>query len=229
MLICKNFNNISEQQQLLVNKGYGEVSVSALKFDRYYTDEEKNNNRKQADSMTSSEWSSHCDKVAREFGDKFEKIEQIFENSKYNIHQITKETSTIEHYRSNWDFYFYSNRGWNNADYMDFFTLTFNKNRTIEENMSLLEEVLELIKTIEVNNIDCTVLYTFIPNKEKIEKECDILCERLQGKFINHLGMTGKIKVVSENANNKVYGFFKKGSKKKYYHISANELILANC
>lgn len=229
MLINKDFSYISEGNKKLINMGYGELGVNSITFDRYYTDEEKANNKKLADTMNNIEWNKHCEKIQKNFGIIFNEIVEKFVNSKYDIHQITKDTSSMEHYSSDWDLYFYSNKGWNNTEYMDFFRLDFNKKRIAEENLLLLEELIKFIKELEYKNICCRIQYTFIPNKEKIYIKYTELCESLQDKFIEFSGIVGKIKVVGEIEDNKEYGFFKKGSRKKYYLIAQENLILSQC
>lgn len=226
MLIKENFNYINDVERELIKNGYGELSVYSINFDRYYTEEEKENNRKIANIMSNVEWSKHCEEVQEKFGIMFDKIVEKFINSKYDIHQLTDNTSSIEHYRSNWDLYYYCNRGWNNSKYMDFFRLNFNDTKSVEKNLSLLNELMDFVEKLDYKNISCTIQYTFIPNKEKINNKYIELCEKLQNKFIKHIGMIGKIKVINENNGIKEYGFFKKGSKKKYYSISRESLIL---
>lgn len=226
MLINKNFNYVSGNEKELIKRGYGELSINSINFNRYYSEEEKINNRNIANTMNNVEWSKHCEEIQEKFGIMFDEIVEKFADSKYNIHQLTDDTSGLEHYKSDWDLYYYCNRGWNNSNYMDFFRLSFNNNRSVEENLNLLNELIDFIKKLDYKNISCTIQYTFIPNEEKINDRYINLCEKLQGKFIEFSGMVGKIKIVKEMENYKEYGFFKKGSRKKYYSISRENLIL---
>ena len=226
MKIKKNLSYITENQKRLIDKDYGKMSVYSLNFSRYYNEEEKANNSRIYETMTHEQWEERCNEIQKHFGIMFDEIEEKLINSKYDIHQLTDATSTMEHYRSNWDLYYYCNRNRNNSGYMDHFKLSFNSNRTVEENLKLLDELIEYIKTLDYKNILCTIQYTFIPNKEKINNKYVEICDKLQNKFIEYAGMIGKIKVVRESENNKEYGFFKKGSRKKYYSISKENLIL---
>ena len=111
---------------------------------------------------------------------------------------------------------------------MDCFKLSFNKNRTPEENIKLLEEIIPLVEGMDYENIGCRIQYNAVINNGKVEKEAKIICDSLIGKSIIYCGMIGKIKVVSERNGNKEYGFFKKYARSKYYHISYVDILAMN-
>lgn len=71
-------------------------------------------------------WSKHCEDVARGFSKSLNDILKHFVD-KYDVHQVSEETSTMEHYKSNWDLYFWSNEGWNGKDYMDYTYVNYQK------------------------------------------------------------------------------------------------------
>lgn len=226
MKIIYDNSYVYDNERKLVERGYGAISVHSIIFNRYYTEEERENNRKNSYNMDSIQWGKYCDTVAKNFGLQFEEIKEKFIDSKYDIHQITDETSSLEHFRSNWDLYFYSNKGWNNEDYMDFFRLSFNENRSVEENLQLLEELILFVEGLEYKNISCTIQYKFIPYEKKINTKYKEICEKVKDKMIDLMGMQGKIKVVCERDGIREYGFFKKGSRKKYYSLDKANLIL---
>lgn len=209
----------------LIEKGYADLDIHSLNFDRYYTEEEKENNRKISESMTREEWNVHCDEVSKGIYNQMLPIVELLDN-KYDIHQITEEKSSTEHYRTNWDLFFWSNRGWNNKDHFDDMRLNFNEKRTVEENKKLLDEILSLLERLEVKNVSCRVQYTIRKHEEKIKQEAIKICKMLLDKPINYNGMEGKIKVVKEHENEKIYGFIKKRSRNKYYQISESYLVL---
>lgn len=55
--------------------------------------------------MTSEQWSRHCEEVAKGFSKPLNDILKQFID-RYDIHQVSEETDTMEHYKSDWDLYF---------------------------------------------------------------------------------------------------------------------------
>lgn len=223
MYISKDFSYINANETTLIDNGYGKLSVYSIHFDRHYSEEQKEKNRKTAESMTKEEWSRHCDKIAEEFAKPLNEILEKF-LSKYSIYQASENVS----YDSDWDLFFWSDKGWNGKDFMTHFKLNFNEKRSPEQNMALLDEIISFIETMEYENIGCRIQYNAIMDNERIETEAKTICEKLVGKFIDYHGMTGKIKVVKEENGIKEYGFFKKNAKNKYYSISNSEILTMN-
>ena len=112
--------------------------------------------------------------------------------------------------------------------YITWFNLSFNTDRTPEQNMKLLEEIISFVETMEYENIGCRIQYDAVIDNERVETEAKTICERLVGKFIDYHGMTGKIKVVREENGIKEYGFFTKNARNKYYSISNTEILAMN-
>lgn len=224
MYIEHDYHYINANENLLIEKGYGKISIHSIHFDRHYSEEQKEKNRQIAEKMTKEEWSIHCEKVAKSFAKPLNDILKQFID-RYDIHQISEETDTMEHYKSDWDLYFWSNKGWNGKDYMDCFKLDFNTNRSVEKNMALLNEIIPLVESMEYENIGCRIQYNVVLDKEKIEREAKEICKKLTGKFITYCGIEGKIKVVDEVNNYKTYGFFRKGARSKYYKVSNTEIL----
>ena len=225
MFIKEDYSYISYLENKLIEKGYGKLSVHSIHFDRYFTEEQQEKNRQLAQSVTTEEWNKHCDVFGEHLNKQLMEIAEMF-NSKYNLHQFDTENSTIEHYRTDWDLHFYSNKGWNGKDYMDFFSLTFNDERTPKENISLLEEIREILKALSYENVMCRIQYDAIIDDKRVEKEAKEICESLLGKFIVYNGMIGKIKVIHELEDKKEYGFFKKKAKSNYYPIHYANILM---
>lgn len=220
MYIEHDYHYIKANENLLIEKDYGKISIHSIHFDRHYSKEQMEKNRQIAESMTNEQWSRHCDEVAKGFSKPMENILKIF-CSRYSIFQASENVP----YDSDWDLYFWSNKGWNMRDYMDCFRLSFNTNRTPEENMALLNEIIPLVESMVYENIGCYIQYTAVLDKERIEREAKEICENLIGKFITYHGMVGKIKIIGEHNGIKEYGFFRKGAKTKYYTVSYVEIL----
>lgn len=220
MYIEHDYHYINANENLLIEKGYGKISIHSIHFDKHYSEEQKEKNRQIAESMTSEQWSRHCEEIAKDFSKPIENILKIFLN-KYSIFQASENVS----YKSDWDLHFWSNKGWNGKDYMDCFSLSFNTNRSVEKNIALLNEIIPLVESMEYENIGCRIQYNAVLDKEKIEREAKEICEKLTGKFITYCGIEGKIKVVDEVNNYKTYGFFRKGARSKCYKVSNAEIL----
>ena len=209
----------------LIEKGYAEMDIHSLNFDRYYTEEEKENNRKRSHTMSTEQWNSHCEEISKTIYSRLTLIIEMLD-SKYDIYQVSEEKSTTEYYKSDWDLYFWSNKGWNNKDYYDHMKMSFNKKRTVEQNKKLLNEILEMLEQLDVKNVSCRVQYTARKDEEKIKTTATKICESLVNKPVLLKGIEGKIKVVDEYDGEKAYGFFKKRVRKSYYQISYDYLVL---
>lgn len=207
----------------MVEKGYGKVVIHSIAFDRSFSDNQKRTNLIKAKSMTKEEWSEYCLQFSKSLEKPMLEIKNLFA-SKYDIHQVSVETSTMEHYKSNWDLYFWHNT---NRPYMDYFTLTFNSKRTAEQNMDLLREITSFVELLDYHpSVECHIVYKIQYDEEKIKMDSGKICEDLKNKFIIHRGIVGKIKVIDSNGE-KRYVFFPKGKKKKYLELSLNELLTA--
>lgn len=226
MIIKHDRSYISAISFELMNRGYAELSVHSIHFDRHYNDEEKKRNSETYASMTREEWGVHCDQIAESFVVPMSEILQRFAG-KYDIHQVSPEKSTMEHYRSNWDLYCNRRgmRGYDGLHRFESFTLTFNDKRTPAENKKLLEEILRMVEGLEYKNIACRVQYSAYLYQEKIEEAAAIAFDSLNGKLINYLGSSGKIRLVGEYKGKKKYGFFEKYAKKVYTKMDCVDIL----
>lgn len=215
MKITDDYSFVSESNQTLINRGLADLSVHSLNFDRYFTDEEMEHNRKEAERLnTNSEaYSKRCEEISRNIYNQLLPIAELLDKN-FNMYQYTTEKSTMIHFNSDWDLFFYSNRGWNGKDYFDYIQISFNEKRTAKQNQELLKKVLTLLTAVKANNIKCRIQYDVIYHENEIAKEAASVFEKMGNRFIAYDGMIGKIKKVDD-----AYGFFKKGSKKHYYPI----------
>lgn len=225
-MIIKEINKIpSDFNNKLIKKGLADLVIYSLIFDRYFTEEEIEDNRTQSHILDEEDYTKRCESCSYEIYTQMYPIMDIIDG-KYNLHQYKEETCSMDHYRSDWDLYFYSNRGWNGRDYYDYVVISLNEKRPIGDNQKLTDELLGMLKSIDVKNISCRVQYTVKIHGEELHALSNTICEKLLGQFIDYEGMTGKIKLVNEFEGVKYYGFFKKGARNTYYKIDDASLVL---
>lgn len=228
MYIKHDYTYIAASSERLAKNGFGKQTVFSLTLGRYFTEAERQENSRIANSCTREEWSERCDAFSKSLDKPLSEIMKIL-CEKYDIHQTTQEKSSIQHYKSDWDLFFWSNRGWNGQDHMDTIQLTFNSERPIEYREKILEELLPMLEKMEYKNIGCRVQYCIILDDKKIFETAEsVYNEALAGKFLRYDGFEGKIKIVGKDrvSGENCYGFFRKGAKKKYYPISSAEIVL---
>lgn len=219
---------IRDKMRKLMEHGYGEKTVHSICFERYFSEEEREENRRAGESMSQEEWLQRCEALLKSFDAKLTEIMDVFKK-KYDIHQVSEETSTMAHFTSNWDLHFWSNKGCASQHYMDFVRLSFNDERAVSENNRLLEEILELVKALDgYSNIRCRVQYTVCLDEERVHREAMAVGDSLVGKDFQYRGMTGKVKVITEDENRKVFGFFKKRARSRYYCLNDVDLLLCS-
>lgn len=228
MYIKHDYSYITASSEKLVQHGFGKQTVFSLTLGRYFSEAERQENSRIANSCTREEWSARCDALSKSLDKPLTEIMKVL-CQKYDIHQTSPETDTIKHYRSEWDLFFWSNRGWNGQDHMDTVQLTFNDERPIEYRAKVLETLLPMFEKMEYKNIGCRIQYCIILDDKKIFETAEsVYNEALAGKFLRYNGLEGKIKIVGKDrvSGENCYGFFRKGAKTKYYPISSAEIVL---
>ena len=228
MYIKHDYSYITASSEKLAQHGFGKQTVFSLTLGRYFSEAERQENSRIANSCTREEWSARCDALSKSLDKPLTEIMKVL-CQKYDIHQTSPETDTIKHYRSEWDLFFWSNRGWNGQDHMDTVQLTFNDERPIEYRAKVLETLLPMLEEMEYKNIGCRIQYCIILDDKKIfETASTVYNEALAGKFLRYNGLEGKIKIVGKDrvSGENCYGFFRKGAKTKYYPISSAEIVL---
>lgn len=228
MYIKHDYSYITASSEKLAQHGFGKQTVFSLTLGRYFSEAERQENSRIANSCTREEWSARCDALSKSLDKPLTEIMKVL-CQKYDIHQTSPETDTIKHYRSEWDLFFWSNRGWNGQDHMDTVQLTFNDERPIEYRAKVLETLLPILEEMEYKNIGCRIQYCIILDDKKIFETAEsVYNEALAGKFLRYNGLEGKIKIVGKDrvSGENCYGFFRKGAKTKYYPISSAEIVL---
>ena len=225
MYFKHDYSYIKPAHTQLICAGYGETSVYSLHFGRYFSDEQKAQNAQLAKTMTSEEWSKHCDEISEALNKPLSEIVGAI-SQKYDIHQTSPETSTMEHYKSDWDLFFWSNRGWNGHDYMDCFQLSFNDKKTPAVRMQIAKDIVAMLENAEYDNIGCRIQYDAALDEGKIEDAARLIFAKVSDKFVTYNGYVGKIKEIGIQDGHVEYGFFKKNAKNKYFALSGINLLL---
>jgi len=215
MSIREDKSYLSSLDLLAIEKGIAKLDIHSIRISREpFTEEQKEENRKLADSVSREEWAIHCDESAERTAQKIEPlIEKLSE--KFIIHQY--KDNSMEHYGSNWDLFFWCNGNNKGRDY-SYVTLGTNTKRTVEERLSDIEKVLEYAQEIGFEGIDIAIQYATKYDDEKVRYIAIAYYQSVKNKFINYMGV-GKIKEVG-NGDNVHYGFFKKGASRNYYRVS---------
>lgn len=219
MKIKHNYSYMVNKE--LIDLGYAKMDVKALIFDKFFTEEQKSKNQIMHRTFSREKITEISNNRTIEFTEELNFLIDDISKS-YSIYN-KNETE----FKNNWDLFLYDNAGWNQSKYYDFLRLDFNKKRSVEENMELLEDLIKIVELYDTEKIECTVQYVTRVNEEKLEKKSLELCEKLQGKTIELMGMKGKIKLIREGREFNEYGFFKSRARKKYYPMNGNkDLVL---
>lgn len=221
-MIREDKSYMSKLDLKAIEKGIAKLDIYSLRIDReQYTEEQKEENKKLADSVSRDEWSKHCDDVKKRIAQKIEPLIESLSN-KFNIYQY--KNNSIE-YGSNWDLFFWCNCNKEGQDF-SYVTLSTNKKRTVEERSSDIKKVLEYIQEIGFKGIDVIIQYTATYNEEVVKNIALNYFNQIQNNVVKCFGYDGKIKNVgTDNKGNIYYGFFKKGARSKYYRISDMNLL----
>ena len=218
MFIVEDYHYISDSANLLIKKGFGKISVHSYKFDRYFSEEQKAENRRQAELLgtNTTEWSDRCDSSHHKFYEAASKMMEDLGN-KYTIYQYNTN-------EKEYDLFFYSNRGWNNREWYDHCELNLSKD--YEQNSKQHKELLSWLSKWQgdtENVINCRIQYDSWLDKEAIEKVVNDNIDKILDKKVLLGNREGKIKWVE--CNNE-YGFFKKGARKYYTKLNNVELLI---
>ena len=143
----------------------------------------------------------------------------------FDIHQSSTDKSTMSHYKSDWDLFFWSDRIWNNTEFISHISLTFNSNRTAKQNMELLSCVLSKLKASIPDNIYCRVQYEVRLDDDAVNEAAQAFFDTIQRKVVYYKKMPGKVKPVINFDSSVRFGFFNKGAKKKYHPLTNVDLL----
>lgn len=203
MNIKDDFYYISESDKKLIDKGLASLDVHSVHLESCHSEENDI------------------------------KIKNIVEmlNKKFLIYQYEKKEdgNYICKYADNWDLFF-----WHNGNLQYPFTDTrfnFNDNcKSYKERKRDLELLIELLKDYQEETVTVNIQYTTLYHEKEIEEIADSVYQNFKDTFIYFMGYEGKIKPVTGYKDNYhgsgcKYGFFKKGSKRKYYQITNMDIL----
>jgi hypothetical protein len=212
MIIKEDFSYV-EKDMKFIDRGYAQLDVHSIRIDRYFTEKQKEQNVKIHDAMP-DQWGKYCEEMAQKIGEKVKSIVDYLSET-FNIHQY--KDSSMEHYDSDWDLFFWCNHKHYGRDY-SYVTLSFNSKRTVTQRMSDKDRVIEILNThfTDMDGVIVYIQYTATYDDKKVKDTVNNYIPTILNTFINYAGHEGKIKSVGENR----YGFFKKGARKYYYQVS---------
>lgn len=212
--IKENKSYLSALDLAAIDNGVAELGIHSLQITNFYTNEQKADNSRLFETLTTEQWYKRCKQVKHNIAQKVEKLINELNNS-FMIYQY--KNKDIDYRNDNWDLFF-----WCNSGDMSYVRLNPNTKSTNEEQKETIDAALHLLKGIEVDGIEVTIQYTTIYNEEKVKEVVVGYCEKVEDKFIEYGGYIGKI-VKTE----KGYLFRKKGAKKQQYYIN-NNVVLKN-
>lgn len=198
MVVKDNHYYISESDKKLIDKGLASLDVHSVHLEGYHGEEVNTKIKNIVDML----------------------------NKKFLIYQYEKQENGkyICEYRDNWDLFF-----WSNGNLQYSFTDTrfnFNENkRTYEERQNDLKQLIDILKEYQEEAVTVSIQYTTMYHEKEIEQIADQVYEGIKNSFIYYMGTQGKVKPVGNYKDGYYgssckYGFFKKGSKGKYYQLT---------
>lgn len=223
-MIREDKNYLSKLDLLAIEKSIAKLDVFSLRIDReQYTEEEKAENVKIANSVSDKEWFEICNNRREITAQKIEKLMQEL-SERFVIYQYNKEDKII--YNSeDWDLFFWCNSSNGQRDY-SYVTLNLNKNRTVEKKLQDVELVLSYMQDIGIEGLDINIQYTVTYNENKVKEIVLNYVDKIKNNTIELMGYKGKIKDVGiDYEGNKCYGFFKNRSRTRYYKLSYKNIL----
>lgn len=216
----KFHDDMSRVNKTFVERGFFRAVPHSIRLDRYFTEEEKANNRAFADSHNNNEWIKRCDetreRITKENIKLMEYLKQYFTFGQYE-----------KEYSDDYDFWFWCNDLYNTTngrltgrDY-SYITLTLKGKNNFEENERVFVKAKELIKNYPAKNIQAIFQYSQIEMKENIEKEAKRIFDECNGKFVQYGSFTGKLGMKDGK-----YFFRKKNAKKYFYWVEPVDICV---
>lgn len=220
-----DYHYITEISNKMIEKGLANLDLHSIRLNTHLTEEQMQENSTAADLLTREEWSMRCSDFEALQNKKLEKIIDllskhfvIYQYKDKNISYCNRNNQTNQN-GYEWDLYCNFGSGRDAR-------LSFNNHgKTLSQRYEDLNKIKELLKGYEENSIMINIQYTQTFHEEELKETAQNVYFKIKDKFITFSGMTGKIKPVTEYNDNYFgtncqYGFFKKGSKNKFYQVT---------
>lgn len=226
-----DYSFITGKAGKMIEMGFADLDLHSIRIDTYISDEQNEKNIELLKELTNEEWDISCKEFKESQNKKVEKILDILAKH-FKIYQY--KDASIEYHNNNsyaqqngyeWDLYC-------NFDGRRDARLSFNNlGKSLEQRYEDLKKIKELLETYEDDGIKVDVQYTQSFHMDELKVKAIDTYNHLKDKFINYNGMIGKIKKVEEYNDSYygttcMFGFFKKGSKKKYYHLTNMDIVI---
>lgn len=209
-----------------VSRGYAAEDIYHLRFDFCCTDEQRDENRREHDTLPEDAWRERC-KLACESNNAF--MHKVMETiaQRFVCYQYDKEQEHKINYDSDqWDLFFWCGdwtreSGLTGRNYT-YFTLGMNKENTVEKNAELCKDLLELLERAfgDSENLNIAIQYCLRWDKEKLTNDAKLAAKKLVGKRVTYCGVDGRL----VESNGKVY-FMKKYARNRGRLVDDSDLI----
>ncbi|MBU3186611.1 hypothetical protein [Clostridium estertheticum] len=223
-MIREDRSYLSKSDLLAIEKGFAMLDVHSIRLSSVrFTEEEKAENFRTHETMPIKEWEARGNIISQRTALIIEPLIEAL-SKKYVIYQY--EHDKME-YKSNWDLFFWCNYGKDDKRDFSYITLSPNGNRSLDERLEGVENVIKSIKEIGCKGIDVIIQYTAKYNKEKVNEVALSYFEKVKNTFINYSFYIGKIKEGGmDYKGDPCYRFFKKGARTHYYQVSSKDMLM---
>lgn len=230
MKLMDDYSYITGKANKMIEMGLADLDLHSIRIDTFISDEQGKENSKLAKTLNRDEWGKHCDEFEKVQGKKVEKIldllSEYFTMYQYkdkNIQYYNRKCSDNQN-GYEWDLFC-------NFGYRRDARLSFNENgKTLNQRYEDLNKIKEILNNYEDDSIIINIQYTQKFHIEELKINAMEAYTHLKNIFINYNGMIGKLKPVQEYHDSYygttcMFGFFKKGSKSRFYQLTNMDII----
>lgn len=221
MKIKEDYSYINSIDKKAMELKIAQLSAYQIRLDRYFSEEEKQQNREAAESLTSEEWGKRCFNTALNVANQNETVLNALENI-IKIGQYKKD------HDEDYDIWFWCNCGYNmryhthdNDRCLDYCTLTFREKISLQEQQELFNKIIETIKPIDTKNNVAIIQYSAVYDDEKLKEVAIKFAEENMNKIIVCGGKKGRIFF-----RNDEFIFAPLRVKKYWYQLSYKDLFV---
>lgn len=203
-----------------MDRGLTRAIPFQVRFDRYFTDEEKDQNRAAAEQLGDGpEWSARCAAFERKLSDEIREVIKHL-STRYRLGQYEPAIGS-----SNCDLWFYckmfddvpGDRYTDERRNYSYVTLSFmHKEQDIDKHEKIFDELREILTGWDAPNVQAYFQYAEMQIPENIEREAERIYTENVGKFCTLSGFTvGRL-----GKDDTGYWFKKKGAKRYGYRLT---------